>query len=214
MFLHVFWDFLCRFFKAIYRISLSKNLPANRKRDFLSDESANGILRTSVATPSIKIMKRTRKWCPPKDGRFLDASRNAYTRVCVICFEMICILGVATLSMHGSRSPRTPLVASSGTGLESRGSPLLNWLSAHGNCPPPFPLRWRHGRQTLGQLHFTPDNCGSPWGLAKAGWPLAQVQASSNARQVQLQLFFTNAGQFQLIRNWNTIAIELNREHV
>ena len=40
-----------------YRISSSKNLPANRKRGFVP-ESANGILRPFFATPSIELKKR------------------------------------------------------------------------------------------------------------------------------------------------------------
>ena len=33
--------------------------------------------------------------------------------------------------------------------------------------------------QSLGQLHFSPDNCGSPWGLAKAS--SAQVAPSPSS---------------------------------
>ena len=40
-----------------YRISSSKNLPANRKRGFVP-KSANGILRPFFATPSIELKKR------------------------------------------------------------------------------------------------------------------------------------------------------------
>ena len=51
---------------------------------------------------------------------------------------------------------------------------------------------------------LAPTIAGLPGDLqrqAQLKWPLAQVQASSNARQIQLQLFFTNAGQLQLSRN-------------
>ena len=56
-----FLEFSAPFFQSHllinYRISCSTNLPANRKRDFLS-ESANGILAALFATPSIKLKKR------------------------------------------------------------------------------------------------------------------------------------------------------------
>ena len=51
---------------------------------------------------------------------------------------------------------------------------------------------------------LAPTIAGLPGDLqrqAQLKWPLAQVQASSNARQIQFQLFFTNAGQLQLSRN-------------
>ena len=61
MFWRVFLNFLCPFLLSHllinYQISSSKNWPANRKRDFLS-ESANRIPKTFVATPSIELKKR------------------------------------------------------------------------------------------------------------------------------------------------------------
>jgi hypothetical protein len=58
MFRRVFWDFLrpClqRHLLINRQISSSKNLPANRKRDYLS-ETANGILKMFVATPSFEL---------------------------------------------------------------------------------------------------------------------------------------------------------------
>ena len=49
---------------------------------------------------------------------------------------------------------------------------------------------------------------------ARFKWPLAQAQGKFKCRQVQMHLFFANAGQLQLGRNWNTIAIEKTRANV
>ena len=56
-----FLEFSVPFFQSHllinYQISSSKNLPANRKRDFRPN-SANGILGPLFATPSIELKKR------------------------------------------------------------------------------------------------------------------------------------------------------------